>query len=279
MRPYIDCHNHIGQTIDRVPKVGQNTNMCLARFAETGIYAAISAPTAVGSPITRGIEDLRHQNEVIGRAIQDFPGRFPVGLALIESHFGDLGIEEAEKAMGDYGLCGLMGHPPIGPWCIPFVEVAAARDGLVNLHMHNPLMVDIAEMFPHTQFICHASSYAMEHLARFDNIWFEVVQYPDGQGTEWDFNLAADKLGSDRLIFGADLPYYDYRVLQKTIEEAKVSDELKDKIAYKNVIPLIQKYNPSWTLPDDPVKQHRIWDPEELWAGDPKNPVRLTVLS
>lgn len=278
MRPYIDCHNHIGRTIDRVPKVGQNTNICLARFAETNIYAAISAPTAVGSPITRGVEDIRHQNEVIGRAIQDFPDRFPIGLALIESRFGEIGVEEAEKAMRDYGLCGIMGHPPIGPWCIPFVEVAAARDGLVNLHMHNPLMVDIAKMFPTTQFICHASTFAEEHLAKFDNIWFEVVQYPDGQGTEWDFKRAADRLGSDRLIFGADLPYYDYRVLQKTIEEADVSDDLKDRIAHRNIIPLIKKYNPDWSMPSEPISGHRVWDPDELWAVDPNNPVRLTVL-
>ena len=54
MRPYIDCHNHIGRTIDRVPPVGQNTAMCLTRFAETHIHAAISMPTAVGSPISRG---------------------------------------------------------------------------------------------------------------------------------------------------------------------------------------------------------------------------------
>ena len=47
MRPYIDCHNHIGRTIDRVPPVGQNTAMSLARFAETNVYAAINAPTAV----------------------------------------------------------------------------------------------------------------------------------------------------------------------------------------------------------------------------------------
>ena len=65
MRPYIDCHNHIGRTIDRVPPVGQNTAMCLTRFAETHIHAAISMPTAVGSPISRGVVDIREQNEVI----------------------------------------------------------------------------------------------------------------------------------------------------------------------------------------------------------------------
>ena len=54
MRPYICCHNHIGRTINRAPTVGQNAQMCLSRFAETDIYAAISMPTAVGSPITHG---------------------------------------------------------------------------------------------------------------------------------------------------------------------------------------------------------------------------------
>ena len=277
MRPYIDCHNHIGRTIDRVPPVGQNTAMCLARFAETNVYASIAMPTAVGSPIVRGIKDIRHQNEVIGRACQQWPDRFPLGLALIEERFGKLGIEEAEKAMSDYGLVGIVGHPPIAEWCIPFVETAAARNGLVNLHLHNNLMIEIADMFPTTTFIVHASTFSMENLAKFDNLWFEVVQYPDGQGTEWDFNLLANKVGRDRIIFGADLPYYDYRVLQKTIEEAPIDDDLKDAIAYKNITRLIQQFKPDWKLPDGPIVAPRKYKPEDLWAVNPNNPVRLAV--
>lgn len=277
MRPYIDCHNHIGRTIDRVPPVGQNTAMCLTRFAQTHIHAALSMPTAVGSPIARGIVDIRHQNEVIARACSDFPGVFPIGLALIEERFGKLGIEEAEKAMGELGLVGIVGHPPIGEWCIPFVEAVAAREGLVNLHMHNPLMDEIARIFPHCTFISHASTWGAENLAKHDNVFFEVVQYPDGQESEWDFAWFADKVGHERLIFGADLPYYDYRVLQKTIEEAPVDDDLKDCIAYKNIEALIQRFNPEWSMPDAPPKEARIYDPEELWAVNPDNPVRLTV--
>lgn len=277
MRPYIDCHNHIGRTIDRVPPVGQNTAMCLARYAETSIYAAISAPTAVGSPITRGIEDIQHQNEVIARACRDFPDRFPIGLALIEPRFGKLGIEEAERAMSELGLAGIVGHPPIREWCIPFVEAAAARNGLCNLHLHNDLMGRIARMFPKATFIVHASSYAIEHFAGLDNIWFEVVQYPDGQGTSWDFDETVNRVGRERIIFGADLPYYDYRVLQRTLEEADIDDDLKDRIAYKNIIPLIQQFKPGWTMPDEPVTAPRRYDPDELWAANPDNPVRLTV--
>ena len=279
MRPYIDCHNHIGRTIDRVPPVGQNTAMCLTRFAETHIHAAISMPTAVGSPITRGIVDIREQNEVIARGCRDFPGVFPIGLALIEERFGKLGIEEAEKAMSELGLVGIVGHPPIAEWCIPFVEATAAREGLVNLHMHNVLMDEIATMFPHCTFISHASTWGAEHLAKHDNVFFEVVQYPDGQGSEWDFAWFADKVGRERLIFGADLPYYDYRVLQKTIEEAPIDDDLKDRIAHKNLEALIQRFKPDWSMPEAPPKTVRVYDPEELWAVNPENPVRLTVFA
>jgi predicted TIM-barrel fold metal-dependent hydrolase len=279
MRPYIDCHNHIGRTIDRVPPTGQNTAMCLSRFAETSIHAAISMPTAVGSPIARGIVDIRQQNEVIARACRDFPGHFPFGLALIEARFGKLGIEEAERAMSELGLVGLVGHPPIAEWCIPFVEAAAARGGLCNLHLHNPLMVRIAEMFPQATFVVHASTFGAENLARFDNVIFEIVQYPNGQGSEWDFAKLASQVGRERLIFGADLPYYDYRVLQKTIEDAPIDDDLKDRIAYKNMVDLIKRFKPEWEMPAAPPSAPRRYDSDELWAVDPKNPVRLTVFA
>ena len=277
MRPYIDCHNHIGRTLDRVPPVGQNTAMSLARFAETNIYAAINAPTAVGSPIARGIEDIRHQNEVIARSCQDFPDRFPFGIALIEPRFGKMGIEEAERAMSDPNMVGIVGHPPIKEWCIPFVEAAAARKGLCNLHLHNELMGRIARMFPNATFIVHASTYAVENFAGLDNVWFEIVQYPDGQGTEWDFNWMVNKIGKERMIFGADLPYYDYRYLQRTIEDAAIDDDLKDRIAHKNILNLIQQFKPDWKLPETSIKAPRIYDSDELWAANPDNPVRLTV--
>ena len=86
-------------------------------------------------------------------------------------------------------------------------------------------------------------------------------------------------MGRERLIFGADLPYYDYRVLQKKIEEAPIDDDLKDRIAHKNMEALIQRFKPEWRLPDAPPVAPRIYEEEELWSVDPKNTVRLTVFA
>ena len=161
----------------------------------------------------------------------------------------------------------------------PMIEVAAARGGLCNLHWHDSLMDKTAQAFPHTQFIVHASTWAAKNLAKYDNLWFEVVQYPDGRNSEWDFNWFADKVGRDRLIFGADLPYYDYRFLQRKIEAADIDDDLKDAIAHKNVTRLINHYRPNWQMPTEPITAPRQYDPAVLWACEEDKPDRLTVMS
>ncbi len=110
-----------------------------------------------------------------------------------------------------------------------------------------------------------------------DNVWFEVVQYPDERGSRWDFARLADRVGRERIIFGADLPYYDYRLLQQIIEQAPIDDDLKDRIAYRNILELIRRYNPEWQLPDGPPQSPRVSQADELWAVDPDKPDRLTV--
>ena len=168
--------------------------------------------------ILRGLEDIRDQNRVIARAHRDFPEHVPLGLALVEPCLGQVAVDEAEWAMSELGLHGIVSHPPVREACIPFLEMAAARGGLCNIHMHDALFGKIARMFPAATFITHASSHAAESFAGMDNVWFEIVQYPDERGSLWDFARLADKVGRERIIFGADLPYYDYRLLQQIIE-------------------------------------------------------------
>lgn len=276
-RPYLDVHNHIGRTINRAPTVGQNTAMCLARYAQTGIHAALAMSTATGSPIVNGIADVRAHNETIARAMRDHPTVFPVGLALAEVRFGEQGLIELDRALSELRLNGFVDHPPFNESSLPFIEVAAARNGLVNLHCHTELMVKIARMFPTATFLVHASTWAADNIASCDNCIFEIVQYPDGRDTEWDFEKLADKVGKDRLVFGADLPYFDYRTLQQKIEQAPISDDLKDRIAWRNAEALFRRFNPDWRMPKHPPAAPRIYDDTWLWAANPKKTDRLVV--
>ena len=54
--------------------------------------------------------------------------------------------------------------------------------------------------------------------------------------------------------FGSRPPYvrfggYDYRLLQRILEEAPIDDDLKDRIAYRNITELIRQFNLDWQLP------------------------------
>lgn len=276
-RPYLDVHNHIGRTINRAPTVGQNTAMSLARFAQTRIHAALAMSTATGSPIVNGAADVRAHNETIARAMRDHPAVFPMGLALAEVRFGEQGLTELDRALSELCLHGFVDHPPFNESSLPFIEVAAARRGLVNLHCHTELMVKIARMFPGATFLVHASTWAADNIAACENCIFEIVQYPDGRDSEWDFEKLASKVGSDRLVFGADLPYFDYRTLQEKIERAPISEELKDRIAWKNAEALFRRFNPQWRMPDHPPAVPRVYDEAWLWAVNPKKTDRLVV--
>ena len=186
-RPYLDLHNHIGRTINRVPTAGQDIAMCLARFSQTGIRAAVAMPTATGSPIYNGAADIRAQNEAIARALREFPAVFPIGLAVSEGRFGARGLEDLDAALGELGLHGYVDHPPFNESRLPVIEVAAARGGLINLHCHGELMLTIARQFPTATVIVHASDWAADNIAACDNCIFEIVQYTDGPGSDWDF--------------------------------------------------------------------------------------------
>ncbi len=276
-RPYIDMHHHFGRTINRAPTVGVNVPMALARNAATNTVASISMPVATGSPILNGAADIRAINEMAAGARVAFPDIFPIVLGISEVRFGEAGIDELDRAFQDLELDGFVDHPPFNESSLPLIEVAAAYGGLCNLHCKTPLMGEIANTFPGLTFIVHASSYAAEHLASLDNLVFEVVQFPDGRGTEWDFEALANAVGEGRIIYGADQPYYDFRHLQNKIESAPISDDLKDRIAWKNAEELIRRFRFDWQMPAEPPNAPRVYDPEMLWAVNPDSEDRLTV--
>lgn len=276
-RPYIDMHHHFGRTINRYPSTGVNLPMAMARFSQTNTVASLSMPVATGSPITEGVKDIRDINEMAARARQVYPDRFPLVLGIAEVRFGERGLEELDKAMSELDLDGFVDHPPFNESSLPFIEVAAAYGGLCNLHCQTPLMGKIARTFPGLTFIVHASGEAVERFASLDNIIYEVVQYPEGRDTVWDFKELADKVGSRRIVYGGDQPYYDFRVLQQKIEQADIEEELKDRIAWGNALELIRRFRPHWEMPSGPMKAPRIYDDDQLWATHPRYTDRLKV--
>ena len=287
-RPYVDVHAHVGETINRVPPMVQTAGKYLARMADSSVYAAIPFPAA-GYPLARGVLDMRDQHSAIASACRAYPTRFPIGLGVAEVRLLQAGIDELERAMRDDGLLGFMVHSGIsghalGEELFPWLEVVDARGGIAMLHVgeRGPASraAIYAKRFKNTTFLmAHVSTNerlfaaAVEHLSKLENAWVDFAQHPQ-EGT-FGIERVVQGFPADRLLFGSDIPYYDLRILQRQIEAADLSEEMKDRIAYRNAVALIQRFKPEWQLPTTPTEMPAAFAGADLWAQQPGKPGRL----
>lgn len=289
-RPYIDVHAHVGDTINRVPPVGQTPEKYLSRMAQSGVVAAMLCPAA-GGPQARGVADTREQNEIVATACRTHPDRYPLGLAIIEVRQLQAGVDEIERAMRDSALAGFMNHSGIsghamGPELWPALEVVDARGGLVLLHVGGggteARAAQHAKRFARTTFImAHVSMRpeqhraAIEHLAGLENVWVDFAQHPLADDPSWGIADLAHQFGEDRLLFGSDSPYYDHRILQGQIESALLSEDVKDRIAWRNATDLIRRFQPDWEAKNTPTPMPEGFAGTDVWALQPGSKGRL----
>ena len=281
MRPYFDVHCHIGMTVSRVPAVGQSVGRCLARMASAGVIGAIPCPTG-GSPQARGVLDTRAQHETIANACKLYSERFPIGLGIAEVRHEQAGVDELERAMQKDGLVGFMCHPglsghSLGGELHGFLEVVAMHNGLCLLHQAGSTrnIAAYAKRFPSVTFIIgHVSMNKAGHLdaiaqcGKYENIWFDVAQKPEGADPSWDLVHLIDNLGTDRIMFGSDLPYYDFRLVQAQIESTQIDDETKERIAYQNAVRLVQQFRGDWTPMLTAIMPPQIYSDAEIWDAN-----------
>jgi predicted TIM-barrel fold metal-dependent hydrolase len=279
---------HVGQTINRVPPMIQTPEKQLARMAESSVHAAITFPAA-GYSLARGVVDTRAQHETIAGACREHPAHFPIGLGVAEVRLEQAGVDELERAMRDDGLLGFMVHSGIsghalGEELFPLLEVVDARGGIAMIHVGERGPASRAALyarrFKRTTFLmAHVSTTerlfaaAVEHLSQPENVWVDFAQHP--QEGAFGVERVARGFPADRLLFGSDIPYYDYRILQRQIEAADLSEEMKDRIAHRNAVALIQRFKPDWRLPQGPPQMPAAFAGADLWAQQPGKPGRL----
>ncbi len=280
MRSYFDVHCHIGMTVSRAPVIGQSVGRCLARMASADVIGAIPCPTA-GGPQARGVLDTRLQNETIANACRKYPERFPIGLGIVEVRHEQAGVDELDRAMQEDGLVGFVCHPALsghslGAELHAFLEVVAMHNGLCLLHQAGSTqnIAAYAARFPSITFIIgHVSMNkagqldAIAHCAKQENIWYDVAQKPVGDES-WNLEHLVNNLGNEQIMFGSDLPYYDFRLVQSQIEESQLDDETKERIAYKNAVRLVQQFRPDWVPALTPITPPQNYTEVEMWDAN-----------
>ncbi len=281
MRLYFDVHCHIGMTVSRSPVVGQSIGKCLARMASAGVIGAIPCPTA-GSPQARGVLDTCAQHATIASACQLYPERFPIGLGIAEVRHERAGVDELERAMQVDGLVGFMCHPglsghSLGAELHDFLEVVAMHNGLCLLHQAGSTrnIAAYARRFPSVTFVIgHVSMNKAGHLDAIaqcgacENIWFDVAQKPESADSSWDLAHLVNALGSERVLFGSDLPYYDFRLVQAQIESGKLDEETEERVAYRNAVRLVQQFREDWTPMLTAIEPPQVYSDAEIWDAN-----------
>ena len=69
-------------------------------------------------------------------------------------------------------------------------------------------------------------------------------------------------------MFGSDLPYYDFRLVQEQVETAQLDDQTKERIAYQNAVRLIQQFRANWTPTLTSIMPPQVYSEVEMWDAN-----------
>jgi uncharacterized protein len=254
-RAVIDVHAHIGHTI--ATNLGQTYTEYLHTMNTLNIRQAIIS-VAAGGRQAEGIHDTRRENEVIAEAMRAHPERFPVGLAGLEPRHQERAVEELDRAITQLGLRGMVFHATFSGFFVgtghvldPIFDLANYFGALCLMHSTPDAMAapeaigTLAARYPrvtiimgHPLFTPAQRDGAIAAVKAQDNLYLDLSYQQDTANAE----LTVQTLGAERVLFGSDAPYYDPSATIRSIEEARISDEAKERILYRNGAELIERF-------------------------------------
>jgi len=241
----IDAHAHYGP-------------IRLRSFSDEQLIAALDrygiAKALMSSPIALSGED-RRGNEALHRMQEKYPDRI-VGYC-VPNPFREP-VEEIRRC-ADYGCRAIKLHPGISEcpmdhrlyW--PVYEEAQRRRMPVLFHTGGNLVepdfrfatpemaVQIARQFPGAVFI--AGPMGLERWLEFidaaprvDNLYLDItMSVPGVEKVE----MAVQAVGARRVVFGTDLPLLNPAIPLGLLEEARLTNEEKERILWQNINELI----------------------------------------
>lgn len=248
--PSIDVHAHVGKTVAN--NIGQTVDELLQRMDAGGLTQALPSPAAADRQV-EGLRDTQRMNDVVATAVRDHPDRFPGGFGLVEPRHEEHAIAETMRVVDELGLLGIAVHPTLEGYYLdtplrvePIFEVLDDRHAFCLMHSspdpgsgESPTAVRaVVSRFTNvTTFLGHAflsEQQTVESVAlvkEFPHVYFDVAYQSDPQLTE---RLVAE-VGSERVVFGTDQPFYDPARVHDSVVQARISDDDKRNILHDNV--------------------------------------------
>jgi predicted TIM-barrel fold metal-dependent hydrolase len=256
----IDVHVHIGRTI--AIDVQHSHTQYLKTMRSANIEQAILSPMSGGRQ-TDGIQDTMRENNAIAQAMREEPVRFPVGLATIEIRHEEKALEELERSFDVLGLRGLVFHAMfsgfflgVGNVLDPLLDFANQREALCLMHampesgdfaMESPRAIgdlagryrDMVFVMGHPAITADQRSISIEAAKGRDNVYVDLA-YQDNPET---VEIYVRTLGPEHILFGSDAPFRQPLPTIHSVEAARISDDARERILYKNAADLIERYS------------------------------------
>jgi uncharacterized protein len=250
--PIYDMHGHMGPFHSIYFPRGDAPAM-VRTMDEAGVRLLVfSHHGALQSP------DLGNRLSI--EAVRQFPDRlraycvinpnYPENVAQELAGFDDLFPEVyvGFKFLSDYHRIALT-----DPGYAPALEIADQRALPVLMHTWGGSRYDgpqevrgVAERYPNARFLlghsCHGEWDAAVQLARdFPNLYLELTAVFDDRGVIEAFVNGA---GSDRMLFGTDLPWFDPHHAVGVLMNADITDEDRHNICHRNAERLLEAIVP-----------------------------------
>lgn len=242
----IDCHNHIGPWRQfHAPR--NDAEGMLASMDAIGINQAfITAHAAIGP-------DYRYGNDLVIETLERHPDRFFGYVTVNPSYASDM-ERELERCLRVRGMKGIKLHPAMHGMPIDSAaytaayETANARRCPLLIHTWGAADMTVIDKltrrYPDAQFIIgHAGAdvRAMEEAIRIadsrDNAYLDLALSMAYEGNvEWFVSM----VGSRKVVFGSDMPFYDPRPTFGRVALADISEDEKRDILGRNMERLLK---------------------------------------
>lgn len=243
----IDCHCHMGYWQHFNVPCGNAEGM-LASMDALGIdKACVAAHSSIGP-------DYIYGNDMVMEAVKKYPGRF-IGYVTVNPNYPEDMKHELDRCFAVSGMRGIKLHPACHGCPIDYknyriaYETADNRKCPVLIHVWGKIAVEVVDRlagdYPNAGFIMghggadiDAMEAAIDVVSRRDNVYVDLaISRVRESNVEW----LVKEMGSKKILYGSDMPFFDPRPAFGRVAFANISDEEKKDIFALNMNALLNR--------------------------------------
>jgi predicted TIM-barrel fold metal-dependent hydrolase len=199
-------------------------------------HSALNSPDLANEPSVAAVRRFPDRLRAYCMVNPNYPEQLDRDLAAFQGLFPDVYV--GFKFLSDYHKI-----PLTDPRYAPAWEYADQRALLVLAHTWGGSPYDgedvvrkVAARYPNVKFLlghsCHGAwDAAIQLVHDFANVYLELTAIFDDRGVIEAF---VDGAGSDRMLFGTDLPWFDPHQAIGVLMNARITDEDRHNICHRN---------------------------------------------